>query len=732
MKTQIVLDDRREYPEISDDLPADLPRPHWLKSGYEEPVWIIANDNPSSPKPDMKIRFSTLIHDPLRPGKICRLTDPEYAHLLDTARRQIYLLRTGKYAAITSAAAHLDIARAILTWIAWMIRNNIRRFSNLDEDDFDAYVESALYGPGYLLMMAPRLAEHIKKLREAGLEIPHVKKSNKKPYLNRRKLLEDAGIDPYKGRVDKTTSYELLKTAQEEGFYLSPEHLARLAEGAPQPEKVVNGMLFRALLPWEHQWRMRREIPGDCIEFEAFSDTTPDRMARELGRETGRTRTSPILQTMELIDRSLRWIIDYAPVLLDLRDTYSEIFPKRLNPRTRYRHMTKVLAKAAIPEGPGRPYPLNASIRETMAEGLGVGIAINAFIPAAAVVVIAAFTSRRHGEVKSIRAAGPHNADCISQDEHGLWLETYIEKTVQDWDKTPCSEVAAMAVEVLRRWSAPARALSGDVRLFQFKTFTSNAVVFPDLRRALDQFVSFLSLTPMPDGSQWKFTPHQLRRFFAILYFWHYQFRDLAALSYHLRHFDPEMTKIYITEPEAGAIFRHVNKEHTAIILTEAALGERNISGPYGERFKSVVQKLRSHYRRSLKVISSKLVRRTVERYVEKSGRRLKAMLWGWCACGPQPHQLSTAQCLKNNSLKTAGGPDFSQSSPVVCGGCPHHLTESFFEPFWRSELEFHERAADDPRNGPILREASRRHVEKLRCQCEKSFETSKPLEKLK
>lgn len=709
-----------------------LPKPHWLKEGkYDGTIWPVIDDNPSSPKPQQKIRFDFVIFDPRRQSETCRLTDPEYSHLLDTAKRQIYGLRTGKHATVTTAKVHEEMARAILNWIAWMILNGIRRFSFLAQDDFAAYFEGALYGPGHMLMYGPRLVEYVKGMKKVGIKIPSIKLSNKKPYLDCRKLLEGAGIDPRRGYTDEATSYELLNIAKAEDFYLTPRQITRLSSKPPEPKKLVSIPLLRLLQPWDYQWRMHNELPGDHIQFNPFHEVTPEKMSREIGKTIGRTETTPIRQTMELIDHSIRWVLDYAPALLDLREQYSDLVTKSLSKRHRLDRMAEIISEANIPEGPGRPFPINASTKRSSAEGLDFGTAVFDFIPAACAVVISSFSGRRHYEVLSIRAAGPSNDDCISRDEQGLWLETYIEKTVQDWDRTPCNEVVAAAVEILRRWSTPARAISGDASLFQYKMLISGENVYFTLKFALKKFVDFLSLTPMPNGSHWEFKPHQFRRFFAIMYFWRYQYRDLAALSYQLRHFNPTLTQRYVTEPESGAIFRHVNKDHTTTILTEAALGERNISGPFGERFKTTVRKLRDHYRRLVKVVSPTLVRKMVERYVKKSGRRLKAFKWGYCICGTMPQQLRLARCLQNNQEETAIAPDLSRSSPAICGDCPHHMTESVFERFWRSELELHESAAADLNNGPILRAVSCKYAEKLRHQYDRSFKNSEPLEGL-
>lgn len=706
-------------------------KPNWLIAGeYSDNTWTITDANPSSPKPPKTIRFDIIVTDPRRLNQTCRLTDPQYARLLDTVKRVVYCLRTGKYATVTTAKYQEEVSRCLIDLVQWMLLNGIKKFSNLGREDFSAYTEEAIYGPGYLLAYASRITTHIKSLKDAGKEIPQVQRSNKKPYLDSNRILEAAGIDPRRGYADKATIYELHQLAKAEDFYLRPDILSRIAAGPPKPEKLCHLRVLMMLLPWNYLWIMRSELRIDSLKFNPFYDTTPDQIARQLGKEMNRTKTVPVRQTMELIEFCLRWVLLYSPVLLDLRDHYDRLFDEGLDKDRRYDRMSEVITKSSIPEGPGSPFPINASTKRSQSEELNFGVAVFNFIPVACLIIIAAFTGRRHDEVLTLQAVGTGANDCISRDEYGLWIETYIEK-LQVWDRTPCNELVVAAVDILRRWSAPARMVSGGTRLFMFKRLTSNRVAIFRPTKALKQFVDFLSITSMPDGTRWEFKPHQFRRFFAIMYFWHYQYRDLTALSYHLRHLNPEVTKLYVTERESGAIFRYVNKEYTTTILTEAALGERNISGPFGERFKTVVRQLRSRYRRGVAVISPKLVRKTVERFIEKSGRRLKAFKWGYCACGTKPQQLRTARCLEGSDKNAAVAPDLSRSSFSTCGDCPHHVTEDVFKSFWVTELELHERAAADSTNGPILCKASHEHTKNLRRLHERSFTDSKPLEEL-
>jgi hypothetical protein len=587
--------------------PADLPKPPWLKEGdFESPTWVVVDDHPSSPRPAMRIRWDVQLFDPRRPNEVCRLTDPEYSHLLDTIKRQSFSLRFGRFASCTAGVVHGDMSRQIVNWALWMIRNSIYRFADLTQDDFDSYIQAARYGSSFLIGYRQRLLEYVSELKKANLELPTVRRRGMPPALDICRFLSDAGLDPHKGRVDKLTSYELAKLSDEAGLYLTRIQKKRLSKKPPVPVQVCSIPLLLLLQPWDNQWHMRNHLPGDRITFDPFKDSSATEMSENLGTKIARTKTAPIQQTMELVDMSIRWVLDYAPVLLDLRDTYFEIISKNLSKERRLALMAERLPAVVIPDGPGRPFPLTASMKKSQPDGLEFGVAINRFLPTACAVVICAFTARRHEEVLTLRAAGPNNGHCISSDENGLWLEAFIEKTRQDWVKTPCNELVAKAVTILERWSQPARSATGKSGLFQLRRLLQLPIVRFYLGYSLNEFVDFLRLSPLADGSRWRFTPHQFRRFFSIMYFWRYEYGNLGALSHLLFHDDPGMTLKYVTERDLGAIFREVGTEHTTTLLMETAAGERNLSGPFGERFKVTAIKLYRRYRRLTKVVASK------------------------------------------------------------------------------------------------------------------------------
>jgi hypothetical protein len=710
--------------------PAELPRPPWLKEGdYESPTWVVVDDHPSSPRPPMRIRWDVQLFDPRRANEVCRLTDPEYSNLLDTIKRQSFSLRVGRFATCAAGVVHGDMSRQIINWALWMIRNSIYAFADLDQDDFDSYVQAARYGSSFLIGYRERLVEYVSELKRANLELPTVKRAGMPPALDIWRLLSDAGLDRHKARVDKLTSYELAKLSYEAGLYLTKLQKKRLSKKSPVPVQVCSIPLLLLLQPWDNQWHMRDYLPGDRVTFDPFQDSSATEMSENLGTKISRTKTAPVKQTMELIDMSIRWVLDYAPTLLDMRDAYLEIVGKYLSKERRLALMAERLAGVPIPDGPGQPFPLTASMKKSRSGGLEVGVAINRFLPTACAVVISAFTARRHEEVLTLRAAGPNNDHCISRDENGLWLEAFIEKSRQDWVKSPCNELVEKAVDILERWSRPARTSTGKPGMFQLRRILRLPIVRFYLGYSLNEFVDFLHLSPLADGKSWRFTPHQFRRFFAIMYYWRYEYGNLAALSHQLFHSDPGMTLKYVTERDIGAIFKEVGTEHTATLLMETAVGERNLSGPYGERFKTTAIKLYHRYKRLTKVVAPRMVSKVIERYVQRSSIRLKAMPWGYCTCGTRPHQVAKARCVSKISKLNSSGPDFSGSSPATCCDCPHHATDRVFEPFLLTQIEFHGRAAADPKNGPMVRATSREHATKLRAHHKRTFLNSKPLE---
>jgi integrase len=617
----------------------------------------------------------------------------------------------------------MAMTNAIVTWVLWMDLNGIRAFSKLTPSDLSAYIEKAVYGTGNLLEFTVRIRKHLSALKTSGSGLPM-----KHKVLDSRRIFDEGLIDGQRACHDPASQYEILKAAQEEGLYLTLTQRRLLKAGSVTPSRISQNHLFRLLQPWEYQWQMRRTLPGDKLTFDPFPSEGIAKTVFKLGVAPGRTKTIPSPQAMFLIDRSIRWVLDYSPSILNMIKQSDEVALGNKLTRQRRRKLRKleeVLTDLQSPEGPGQPWPVRPRIIGP-SDNKSLGIAsTRRCLFASCFVVIAAFTARRLQEVTSCGERGTDNDYCISSNDEGYWIELWIEKTVQRWDKTPCPEVVVKAVEVLRKLSERARIINAKPDLFQYKSFGSNKTASFRVRKGLAELTNHLDIPPLDDGSSWEFTSHQLRRFFAIMYMWRYEFGELSALSYQLRHYNLDMTRRYITEPTQGKIFREVQTEHTVSILKEVALGRRDGSGPFGERFKKMAQKIRSQLISTVHVFTEEKFAERIERLILRSGKVLKGFPWGYCTCGSSSRDLGQAKCLNGADAAEARGPDKAKATLLTCANCPHHFTHEAFRPYATTQIEFHEKASQDKTNGHLVRNASATFSKQLREYVNRFFKRS-------
>lgn len=91
----------------------------------------------------------------------------------------------------------------------------------------------------------------------------------------------------------------------------------------------------------------------------------------------------------------------------------------------------------------------------------------------------------------------------------------------------------------------------------------------------LDRFCDYFEITTDSDGARYYIRTHQLRRNFAMLFFWRGSFGGIEVLRYFLGHQKPSLTYRYVTEPMAGGVLRHVKaKVATELIKADSAATE--------------------------------------------------------------------------------------------------------------------------------------------------------------
>lgn len=130
----------------------------------------------------------------------------------------------------------------------------------------------------------------------------------------------------------------------------------------------------------------------------------------------------------------------------------------------------------------------------------------------------------------------------------------------------PLPHIGAEALKLLARLSATLRQLGYETHgyLFDFpiSPWHSNQPFYgacqPDLRRCFDRFCDYFQTPTDDQGRRYYVRAHQLRRNFAMLFFWKGSFGGVEVLRHFLGHNKPSMTYRYVTEAIPGKALRRV------------------------------------------------------------------------------------------------------------------------------------------------------------------------------
>jgi integrase len=725
--------ENQRHPEhfVNTRIPAPLAlesgyQPRWLLSEYSEHHWIIAD---IGAKPNRTIHFDVSLSN----GK--RLSD--YTNLIESIKRVVYGIRIGPLMEVESGSYQAMVASNLITLAQWMIANQIDRFEDLTAEDVREYTQLAGYGINSILNCEGVLIRHIEKLCDAAvfdvndtpaerlskakLAVPFNKRRNGQLSLARVEVLTDAGLGCIAfARKNNVVTQMLDEFGELCGFYQSPK-IRRRMQSAPSideldEEIVTEEHLRRFLMSFDYLYRHRHFL-DDALQEDPFPGSSSRAEAKKLGKTVNRTNTVPVKQAATLIERSIRWILDYAPTLLELKDRGDLLFD-RTGLDARQQLDKEIHYKTWPDKAPGSPFPILAGSRDrvtdefldeaaqgiALRDGMRLPVALN-YLMTACATVIAAFSARRAAEIVGLKTG------CIERDETGApWMRVFIHKTFQDDVLVPVPEVVASAISVLERISERARAHTGSSYIFQLNLPGTDIYQglgeggFPIFRlgNLLRKFGYFVDVPELDDGTRWTFKPHQFRRFFAILYIWIYELGDWGALSYHLRHFNPEKTRRYTSDNELGHIISIADRERTAQIIANAALGKTQISGTEGNRLKEAARRLYDRMIQRIQVVPERKFKQRILRFVERADVTLHALPWGYCA-GSAVHVKGACSCVSEQDSP----PDFGEATISTCKDCIFSVRTNAFLPYLKSTLQFHQDISRSLSSPEIFRRAS-------------------------
>ncbi|WP_159832219.1 tyrosine-type recombinase/integrase [Novosphingobium sp. TCA1] len=441
------------------------------------------------------------------------------------------------------------------------------------------------------------------------------------------------------------------------------------ADEMPEIANITASSLSRWLLPIDGLYAMCDVIGPDAVQLRPFPEGLWV-VANTKGKGTVRTPTPSPRLALHLMEQAATWVVDRSAPLIAAYDKVADDCRKS--------KLSMGLTVSDIVSDDVLPFKVSIFHRQRGVD-IALGTAIR-YLIVACFIVIATFTARRHEEILDLRA------DCLRGNDHdGYFLEIYIEKTLQRKEWIPVPNLVAKAVEVLLAISRRAREAGENDLLFQYSSITSkNEWYFLfTVKAALNEFANFVEV-PLPKQigdaapKPWHWTPHQFRRFFAILYYYRWSGASITVLAHHLRHFDPEMTRVYITrDPEVAAIWTDAEWGFT-LATARAIVANRNTGGGMGKKLSAYAKRITDKMRQMVSVIDPRDVASRLKAIMQRSHIVLTPKPWVDCACPRSRSAAQRAQCRKGEELgKDVVGPDFSAANPTVCKDCPWALISS-------------------------------------------------------
>ena len=539
----------------------------------------------------------------------------------------------------------------LLTLFYWLSQRRVCSLQVVTRDHVELYTKTIAYGREWALEIPHQLVQYLKHCRVTGETLPKKKPTHTR--ILRSQLYQAAEIRCASGANLHICSHivrRIEKIGLTEELNLPVRDLVGLCGYELRPHTY--GRLSSLLKPLEDLWEWRNKFSKPTLIFHPYPRGTYMR-ATQLGRPEKRHKTIPPQIAIAYLSEALKWVIEFSPIILRglTQNWDSPLFSKSLS---------EIGLKITVVNKKGRviSYRGGTVNRSGLFRLLGI----------ACFIVIACFSARRRGEIMELGAGR-----CRQDSRGNYWLRTYIEKTHQQYDEIPVPSAVNTAIKCMETLSDTARKATSRDCIWQFQLPGDKKCC--DIRPG-NYLNIFRYFCPTLSETEWRFSSHQFRRFFAVVYFWWYEKGDVVALAHHLRHFELEMTKHYVTDIEFGKLWKDVQGEWQAKFVRDVVYGARSVGGKAGHRLNLHIRKLHQRFRKEVDVEKLDRVVARILRLANKLGATFKQHVWGTvCAC---PRKTSF---VKHSNCKgvAATGPDFANATEELCGTCPFAIQTSSY-----------------------------------------------------
>jgi integrase len=545
---------------------------------------------------------------------------------------------------IIGAFVHTQRIRSILTFVCWLSQYKIRSLSKVTTTHLEKFTNDVAFGTEFSLNIPDKVFTAIQKHLLEGKNLPF-RQAN---IIERKEVYEMVGVRGLPIRNFRYTSRILdwYEHQLKHNFKRNLEDILMqdvLEELDLIPNIVTVQNLHGKLIPLEEIWSWQHHFKSKSFPKNPFPDGS-SKAASRLGSATKRTRTIPPKVVFSIMRESANWVLNYSDEIVDLYSSEAD---------------APVVIKRLVNKG------LKLNIRDGKQKYKDVVTLEGAvrYLAAACFTVIASLTARRKEEIFDL------GYKCIDEDrgDGAYWLTIYIEKTSQRYDLCPVPALVKKAIAVLEKLSEKAREQSGNDSLWQYVSSDGKVVQLngQKVRNSLQDF--YTSFVDADLSQEWSFSFHQFRRMFALLYYYRFEGAYIGALSYHLRHFNIDMTKQYITDEKFMKEMKEIGEGWTASFLRRVISGKAKIGGKSGDKIKRKLSNWLKHFRGKVDVVERERVVEKLTRYMKRVGTDFTQQVWGTiCTCPKKTSLRKHANCANDE-----GEPNIAKGSVETCGGCP-------------------------------------------------------------
>ena len=558
-------------------------------------------------------------------------------------------------------------------------QRHVNSLAEVKQDHIVLYSEAVARGSEWAVGAPVRLIQYLQRQMREARTLPRTNGCNGK--LDRMEIMRRAGIF-WPAVIGRRICKKVFDWAEKHRNQLDTETPAEdvIERHGWKPQAQTVQSIHRALLPIEELWLWKKHFSNPVLSSNPFPKGAMMN-AEAKGRESQPKPTIPPEVAFPFLRWTLKWVLDLGPIIVEERERNTPFEKVRVR-----------LGKAGLGECVEEIADQKTLIR---------------LLSAACFVVIAALSARRLGEIKNL------GAGCTYQDsDDRCWIRIYIEKTMQDYDQISIPQAVRRAVLCMEELSESARTKGGEDSIWQYQA-RSDAEIAKIRPEAYINRLAALMQDGVVREQKWKFSAHQFRRFFAMVYFWRYEPGDIAALSHHLRHFNLEMTRYYIKDRDFNRIWSQTEQQYQGHFLRGIIAGTRTVGGAAGQRLNTMIQGLKNQLRKHVEVVPTERIAEKLLRLAKRWGTSCKMHVWGTiCVCPQLGTRKATTHAKCRGALKA--GPIFSQASEETCASCPFAIHTERFEQHLKEAHASRQRLAAGAAEGTLLKQFAQSSCESL------------------